>query len=180
MAVGPEAGLGRDGQAGGGDSPPPLLQPTQAKQAKVGWRSGCRRRGSGGVVERPEARPDSSGSNKAGEGGGGVRGTAEGVMMAEEPAGMANLHVDENRQWVNTGAAFFLGVGASYSTRSYRQGYKRKPPDKEQRTEYREQSLGLGLQPVPLTVSSTQANRLPLTKELPSSQHPHEGVKGGT
>ena len=32
---------------------------------------------------------------------------------------------------------FFLGVGASYSTRSYRQGYKRKPPDKEQRTKNR-------------------------------------------
>ena len=32
---------------------------------------------------------------------------------------------------------FFLGVGASYSTRSYRQGYKRKPPDKGQRTKDR-------------------------------------------
>ena len=32
---------------------------------------------------------------------------------------------------------FFLGVGSSYSTRSNRQGYKRKPPDKVQRTKYR-------------------------------------------
>ena len=32
---------------------------------------------------------------------------------------------------------FFLGVGASYSTRSNRQGYKRKPPDKVQRTKDR-------------------------------------------
>ena len=37
---------------------------------------------------------------------------------------------------------FFFWVGASYSTWSYRQGYKRKPPDKEQRTEYKTKARG--------------------------------------
>ena len=59
----------------------------------------------------------------------------------------------------------FLRVGASYSTRSYRQGYKRKPPDKEQRTEYRLENRretkkpklvqARGLKPTPPTVRPT-------------------------